>query len=117
MNAQEILNSLKADLKFYKKYIKEVADEIIRSGYSKYPVFIAHQFEVNIGEVILNRDDFGKTWTINATILEDLVEEGVVLPEKEEYFKSVYKDPEKNMCIFLISEKGGNFVFLPYSSL
>lgn len=117
MNAREILNSLKEDLIFYKNSIKDVADEIIRSGYSEYPIFIAHQVEINIGEVILNKDDFGKKWTISATILEDLLEAGVISPDKAADFKSVFKDPKENMCIFLISEKGGNFVFVSYKSL
>ncbi len=71
---QVLLNSLKADMILYKAAIKEVADDIIKEGFSKYPVFVAHQHEVALGEVILDRDDLNTQWTINATALEELVE-------------------------------------------
>ncbi|MEA3495007.1 MAG: hypothetical protein U9R42_03120, partial [Bacteroidota bacterium] len=72
MDAQEILKNLEKDLKYYNDSIKEVAYEVLSSKISKYPIFIAHQHEVKIGEVILNKDDFEKNWTINATTVEEL---------------------------------------------
>jgi len=117
MNAQEILNSLKEDLKFYKKFIQDVSEEIINSNYSQYPIFVAHQNEVKLGELILDKDDFDKKWSINATILDELVQAGIVDPGKVKSFQNVYKNPKENICVFLISEKGGNFVFIPYNSL
>jgi len=117
MNAQEILISLKEDLQFYKKYIREVSDEILASKYSEYPIFVAHQTDIAIGENILNKDDFNKNWSINATILEELETSGIIDPQKKKHFKSIYKNPKEFICVFLISEKGGNFVFIPFNSL
>lgn len=114
MNAKEILNSLKEDIIFYNKYIKEVASEILDGNFSDFPVFIAHQHEVNLGECILDKDDFNRQWSIHATTLEELIENGIIEDDKAPAFKDVYKDPRKNICIFLITELGGNFVFMPY---
>jgi hypothetical protein len=116
MSSHPVLDSLKKDLAYYNDSIKEVAKEIIESNFSKYPIFIAHQHEVKIGETILHKDDFQKDWSINASVLEEFVEANIVEKDKAEYFKSVFKDPEKYMCIFLVTEKGGNFIFNPYKN-
>ena len=47
------LKSLKVDLDFYSESIKEIAVEIMAEGLSAYPIFVAHQHEVSIGELIL----------------------------------------------------------------
>lgn len=108
------LNTLRLDLNFFKESIREVSQDIISEGYSKYPIFIAHQAEVKIGEVILDREELGTNFTIQATTLEDLVEKKVVLPANVEKFKKAYKDPEKQCCIFLVTEHGAQFVFVPF---
>lgn len=108
------LNTLRLDLNFFKDSIKEVSQDIISEGFSKYPIFIAHQAEVNLGEVILDRVELGTNFTIQATTLEDLVEKKIVLPKNVEKFKSAYKDPEKQCCIFLVTEHGAQFVFVPF---
>jgi hypothetical protein len=50
------LKSLELDLKFYNESIKEVAIEIMVEGISEYPIFVAHQHEVKLGEPILDRN-------------------------------------------------------------
>ena len=116
MTSHPLIDSLKKDLEFYNDSIKDVAIEIINSNYSKYPIFVAHQHEVSLGEVILDKDDYQKDWTINATILEDLISNGIVEESKSEEFKKIYKDPHQFICIFLITETGGNFIFSPYKN-
>jgi len=108
------LNTLRLDLNFFKDSIKEVSSDIIAEGYSKYPVFIAHQAEVKLGEVILDREELDTNFTIQATTLEELVEKQVILPKNVEKFKSAYKDPEQQCCIFLVTEHGAQFVFVPF---
>src|SRR5690606_35149388 len=53
------LKSLQVDLDFYSASIKEIAVEIMAEGLSAYPVFIAHQHEVALGELILDKDELG----------------------------------------------------------
>lgn len=115
-SSEDILKSLEEDLKFYLDPIREVALEILEKGISKYPVFIAHELEVAVGEVILDKNDFGKSWSINATVIEELSQNNIIQEEKMDEFRKVYKDPKKFVCIFLISEKGGNFIFYPYKN-
>lgn len=108
------LKSLRIDLNFYKDSIKEVAIEIMAEGLSQYPIFIAHQHEVNLGELILDRNELGTQWTIQASTLEEFVEKGVILKSRKEHFIKTYKKPEDFMCLFVIVPEGANFVFYPY---
>ena len=109
-----IIDSLEQDLSYFQGAIKEVAYEILDNDLSKYPIFIAHELPLTIGELILDKDDFSTSWSFSATTMEELLENQVIQPDKEEEFKNIYKDPRKNICVFLISEKGGNFIFYPY---
>ena len=46
------LQSLKGDLILFKPSIKEVSRDIIKEGLSEYPIFIAHQVKIPIGEIV-----------------------------------------------------------------
>ena len=116
MELKEILKSMEKDIRFYNDSIKEVAFEILDNKISEYPIFIAHQNIIELGEMILNKEDFDKDWSISATILEEFIEKGLVLKDKSAEFKRVYKDPKKNICIFLVTEELANFIFIPYKT-
>jgi len=112
--AKSPLLSLERDLKVFNDAIREVAVEIIVEGLSKYPIFIAHQHELKLGEVILDRHDLNTEWTIHASTLEEFVERGVVKPELKERFIASYKSPKDYMCVFVVVPEGANFVYYPY---
>ncbi len=109
------LESLEVDLKFLSESIKEIAVEIMVEGLSKYPIFIAHQHEVALGEIIFDRVEMNTEWTIQASTLEEFMERGVIKKELEERFIDTYKKPDKFMCVFVIVPDGANFVFFPYA--
>lgn len=108
------LKSLELDLKFYDESIKEVALEIISEGISKYPIFVAHQHELNLGEPILDKEELNTSWSIHASTIEEFTEKGLVQPDKRDRFEKQYKDPFTFMCVFVIVPEGANFVFYPY---
>lgn len=108
------LNTLRLDLNFFKESIREVSKDIISEGYSQYPVFIAHQSEVKLGEVILDREELGTNFTVQASTLEELMERNVVMEKNKEKFIKAYKDPDQFCCIFLVTEHGAQFVFVPF---
>ncbi len=112
---QSPLVSLEKDLAFYAESIKEVAVEIMVEGISATPIFIAHQHEVKLGEMILNREELNTNWTIQASTLEEFIEKGIIKPEKKEHFLKNYKKPEDYMCVFVIVPEGANFIYYPYS--
>lgn len=108
------LKSLEKDLVLYSDSIKEVATEIMVEGLSAYPIFIAHQHQVSIGEMILDKDELNTSWSIQAATLEEFIEKGVILEEKKAGFIKHFKKPEDYMCLFVIVPEGANFVFYPY---
>jgi hypothetical protein len=108
------LVSLEKDLKLYSESIHEVAVEIMVEGLSLYPIFIAHQHEVKLGEMILDRHDLNTEWTIQASTLEEFVERKIIKPELKERFIKTYKNPQDFMCMFVIVPEGANFVYFPY---
>nr|WP_294792266.1 hypothetical protein [uncultured Mucilaginibacter sp.] len=112
--AKSPLLSLEHDLKVFNDAIREVAVEIIVEGLSKYPIFIAHQHELKIGEVILDRHELNSEWTIHASTLEEFVDRGVIKPELKERFIASYKSPKDHMCVFVVVPEGANFVYFPY---
>lgn len=108
------LKSLEEDLKFYNDSIKEVAVEIMVEGISAYPIFIAHQHEVNFGEPILDKNELNTNWTIHAATLEEFVERNIIHPDKQQRFIKQYKNANDFMCLFVIVPEGANFIFYPY---
>jgi len=108
------LLTLETDLKFFNESIREVAVEIMVEGLSSYPIFIAHQHDLALGEVILDRHDLNSEWSIHASTLEEFIERGVIKKELKERFISTYKNPHEFMCVFVVVPEGANFVFFPY---
>ncbi len=112
---KKLLEVLKEDLNFYSPMIKEVSQDMIKEGFTSYPIFIAHQHEVKLGEAILLKEDYARDFSIHATTLEEMIDKKLVLPERVDEFKSNYKNPKEQMCILLITAAGASFVFAPYS--
>ncbi|WP_295771965.1 hypothetical protein [uncultured Mucilaginibacter sp.] len=126
MNPEELLNennnrknesplkSLEIDLRLYSESIREIAVEIMVEGLSAYPIFIAHQHEVSLGELILNKEELNTEWNINASTLEEFVEKGVIKKELKQRFIDNYKNAHEFMCVFAVVPEGANFIFFPY---
>jgi hypothetical protein len=108
------LISLEKDLELYTESIKEIAGEIIAEGISQHPIFVAHQHTVSIGEMILNKDELNTNWTIQASMMEEFIEKGIIKPELRELFLKSYKKPQEFMCVFVIVPEGANFIYYPY---
>ena len=108
------LVSLQRDLKLFKESIREVAVEIMVEGLSKYPIFVAHQHELKLGEVILDRNELNTEWSIHASTMEEFIEVGLIKKSRKENFIDNYKNPNEFMCVFVVVPEGANFVFVPY---
>jgi hypothetical protein len=108
------LVSLERDLKFFNESIREVAVEIMLEGLSTHPIFIAHQHEIKLGEVILDRNELNTEWSIHASTIEEFTERGIIKAELKERFLSTYKNPNDFMCLFVVVPEGANFVYYPY---
>jgi hypothetical protein len=108
------LVSLERDLKLFNESIREVAVEIMLEGLSMHPIFIAHQHELKLGEVILDRNELNTEWSIHASTIEEFTERGIIKTELKERFLGTYKNPHDFMCLFVVVPEGANFVYYPY---
>jgi len=100
----------------YNGIFREVADTTMDKGVSDYPIFVAHQHDVQLGIPLINREKSGTFWSYNITTLEELVTKNVVSTDRLKNFKEVYKDPLKFICLFVIDDSGASFVFYPYKN-
>ena len=104
---------LKEELESYIPALAKAGDAIIKEGVSSYPIFVVHQQTINIGIQIVDRNNVGKNWSVNSSTLEEFVQKKLISLDKVEAFKKVYRDPSKEICLFVLSELGASFVFLP----
>lgn len=110
----KLLDALKADLRFFIPQLREVSKDIIAEGFSKFPVFVATEHEVSIGELIFPKAEYARDFNIYATTMEELLEKKLILPGKKQEFISTYKDPRTFMCILLLTSATASFIFVPY---
>ena len=108
------LQSLKIDLDFYSESIKEISTEMVAEGYTLFPIFVATQHEVSLGETILDKNELNTNWSINASSLEEFIDRGVIQDSKKVVFEKNFKKSSDFMCLFVVVPEGANFVFYPY---
>jgi len=108
---------IKQQLEPFTKIAFEAAKKIREEDVSNYPIFVAHQDQIDIGIPLLNRDDVGVFWSINASTLEEFYTKGLILEDKLDNFRRLYKNHEDDICFFVISEIGAQYLFLPVSEV
>ena len=114
MKKAESYLQLEIELDIFRKLMTQASKVILDKDVSEYPIMVAHQQELELGMPIFKREENeGTKWSIHASTLEEFVSRQIVFPEKVEDFKSNFKDPSTNVCVFVLSELGAEFIFLP----
>lgn len=103
---------LKEEIRLYKPLLARVADTIMDENVSSYPIFVLHREAIEVG-IPLSTEKIKGQWGVNASSLEEFVAKQLVLPEKVNDFKSVFKDPAEFLCLFVTDKSGATFVFVP----
>lgn len=105
---------LEEQMEQYKKILAQASDSILDAEVSKYPVFVAHQQEMDIGVLLVAADPSDdRVWSIHASTLEEFASKQIIDMARAEDFIKVFKDPKEQFCIFVLSELGANFIFIP----
>jgi len=114
MKKAESYLTLQEELDIYRKLMTQAAKVILDQDVSSYPIMVAHQQELELGMPIFRREENeGAKWSIHASTLEEFVSRQIIFPEKVDEFKSNYKDVNAQVCVFVLSELGAEFIFLP----
>lgn len=111
-SSRQDFTKLEKELKPYLKMMGKASDAIIDEGVSNYPVLVVHQQVVELGIPVIRHEEVAGNWSVNASTMEEFVMKKVIEAEKIEDFQSIYKDPVEQLCLFVLSELGAQFVFL-----
>lgn len=104
---------LEEELEPYRMLMSQAADIIMDKDVSSYPIFVVHQQEMEMGIPIADKEKVKGNWSINASSLEEFVTKQIIFEEKVEEFKKSYKSPDAYLCLFVLSELGAQFIFIP----
>jgi len=113
MSETEKYIQLQEELETYKSVFRKAADSILDKEVSSFPIFVIHQHIVELGIPIVEREKVKGNWSVNVSSLEEFVTKQIIQTENVEEFKRVYKDPEAYFCLFVLSELGAQFIFIP----
>ncbi len=109
----EKLLVLKQLLENYTKAAKAASDKIISENISNYPIFVVHQNQVEIGVPLFTAEQTKSQWAINASTLEEFYTKGLISKEKLDDFRKLYKNHPDDICFFVLSELGAQYLFIP----
>ena len=112
MKEEEKFVDLQKELKAYKKALSKASEIILEKEVSKYPIFVFHQFEMEVGIPIIEKEKTNGNWNVNASSLEEFTSKSLINEDKVEDFIKVYKDPTTHFCLFILSDLGAQFIFL-----
>ena len=104
---------LESELATYVPMLIEAAETIIANEVSSYPIFVIHQHFVDIGIQMVDKEKVNGNWSVNASTLEEFVTKQIITSEKVDGFRKRYKDAKDELCLFVLSELGADFIFIP----
>lgn len=96
----------------YKALLQEAFEGVVAEDVSKYPVFIFHQQEVNVGIAVVDRLSSGLEWSVNVSTLEEFYIKGLVKVEQLDDIKQKIMQDHQYCCL-VISGQDGNLIFIP----
>ena len=109
------MRMLEKELVPYAGVLSQAAQTILDADVSLYPIFVVHQHEMDMGIPLIAKEAFDGNWSVNASSLEEFVTKNIIEPEKIDGFRKVYKEKSNELCLFVLSELGPQFIFIPKS--
>ncbi|MCB0540999.1 MAG: hypothetical protein R2836_07730 [Chitinophagales bacterium] len=107
-----VLSSLHNDLEKKKYLLETIKDEILSQDISNYPIFVASTNYIDLGKLLIDKVQ-GGNWHFSASHLEEFVHKSIIAMDKVDGFRDLYKQHADELCIFVIDNDMGDFVFLP----
>lgn len=104
---------LEYELKPYRNVLSKAAEVVLDEDVSKYPIFVVHQQEVEIGLPLIESNGKDMKWSVNISTLEEFVAKGIIFEDKVDEFRKNFKNPELFLCLFSLTELGAQFLYIP----
>ncbi|CAL6314681.1 unnamed protein product [Bathycoccus prasinos] len=80
------MRMLEKELEPYSKVLTQAATTIIDSDVSKYPIFVVHQHQMDMGILLIDKEQFKGNWSVNASSLEEFVTKNIIEQDKIDGF-------------------------------
>lgn len=109
----EKLMIIEQEILQFKPVLSKASDEILKNDVTKYPIFILHKQEIAMGVPIIDRVKHSTNWSINVSSLEEFAVKKLIVESKIDEFRETYKNPLSHLCIFVLSDIGAQFLFIP----
>ena len=113
MDTERRLNKLKKDLTPFLILMDKASDELINQEISKYPIYIIHEQEINLGIPLVDASRKKAPFSINVSTLEEFATKNVIKEDKVENFIEIFKNADDYFCLFVIDHLGSKFAFIP----
>ena len=113
MKEEIILKQIEREIRQYVPLLAKASDSVLDQEVSNYPIFIVHQGEIEVGIPVIDPQKVKSAWAINLSILEEFAAKQIINTENIDNFRQVFKNPQEQLCLFVISEIGANFIFIP----
>ena len=112
MDKEAKLQQIQEEITPFRAVMGSLADQILVQDVSRYPIFVVHPATIEVGLPVIEKGETSR-WSVNVSTLEEFATKQIIQPEKVAEFRKVYKDPESFLCLFLLSDLGAQFVFMP----
>jgi len=101
------------EMKAFLEIMGNASDSCLDQDVSKYPIFVIHKQDIILGVPIINRIKHSTNWNINLSTLEEFFTKKLIVNAKVDEFRKTYKNPKENHCLFVLSDIGAQFMFMP----
>ncbi len=108
----KMMGNISQDFLKVSDLLKESSYQIRKRGFSEFPIFPISKEQTPIGQELYPKEALDTEWNYNVTYLDEFIQRKII--EKEEEFKSTYKNPDEFCCLFVIDKDFTNFVYIPY---
>lgn len=111
---KKLMGKVSSDFLKVCDHLKESSYQIRKREFSKYPVFVLTEEEVDLGILLFDKKDFSTVYQYRADFIEDFLERGMIGEESKDFFIENYKDPDEYCCLFVIDGEFAGFIYLPF---
>lgn len=109
------LKELEEEFKQYSDQLLEISREMMEGKYTEFPIFVAHQTDVYLGQVLIDRTEYEEPFSVSVSTVEEFVETGLIEKDKLKVFLEAFGDPLKNMCIFWVHGDQARYILMHYA--
>ena len=109
----QLINQITQDFNRVYKNLYYASKQIIKKGFSEYPIFIMTKENIDIGSLLIDINEINNNqWKYYASYFENLKKNKLII--NQETFIKNFKDPNIFCSLLLSINKNAKFVFVPY---